>query len=250
MLAEQVFEDIKGRIESPDAGFLPLYHKVQLALRDAIENGEIVAGAGLPAERNLADRLGVSRVTIRAALRGLVEEGFLEARQGAGTFVRPRFDMPLNALTGFSEDMRVRGVVASSRVLDAHSGAATPRERHMLNLVDGAEVTRIYRLRVAQEKPLSIELAVLPRTAIAADVEFGESLYAYLGSISLRPVRAVQRLRAELLEFEQARILEVMPGTAGFYIERQSYLENDEPIEYVQSHFRGDAYDFVVELKL
>ena len=89
-----------------------------------------------------------------------------------------------------------------------HSGMATPREREVLNLTPDEDVTRIYRLRSAAGKPLSVELAVLPATVISADTDFGMSLYEFLNAQGMRPVYAVQRLRAELLEIESEHNLD------------------------------------------
>lgn len=247
---DQLRGQLHDNLNGATAGHLPLYQRVQSVLREAIQVGSFARGGGLPPERELAGALGISRVTVRTAVKGLVDEGLLESRQGAGTFVRPHIDMPLKALTSFTEDMRERGLRATSKLLDAHEGLATPQEREMLSLTDGDLVTRLYRLRSAEGKPLSIELAVLARDILAPDEDFGVSLYEYLAKRDLRPVRAIQRLRAELIEIEYARLLEVMPGAAGLYVERQTFAQSGRPIEFVRSRFRGDAYDFVAELRL
>lgn len=247
---DQLRGQLNDNLSSATAGHVPLYQRVQSTLREAIQAGSFARGGGLPPERELADALGISRVTVRNAVKGLVDEGLLESRQGAGTFVRPHIDMPLKALTSFTEDMRERGLLATSKLLDAHEGQSTPQEREMLSLAEGDLVTRLYRLRSAEGKPLSIELAVLARDTLAPDEDFGVSLYEYLAKRDLRPVRAIQRLRAELIEIEYARLLEVMPGAAGLYVERQTFAQSGRPIEFVRSRFRGDAYDFVAELRL
>ena len=76
----------------------------------------------------------------------------------------------------------------------------------------------------------------------------GNSLYAALEAAGIRPVRALQRLSAESLSADDARVLGVEPGAPALYIERISYLKDGRPVEFVKSHYRGDAYDFVVEL--
>ena len=92
-----------------DSGNLPLYQRLQRALRDAIDRGILGTDDALPPERDLAGEFNVSRITVRKAIDGLVNEGLLVRRQGSGTFVRGRFEKNFSMLTSFSEDMRARG---------------------------------------------------------------------------------------------------------------------------------------------
>src|SRR5713226_4901213 len=91
------------------AGNLPLYQQLQRALREAIEKRLLAPDDALPAERQIASDLSVSRITVRKALDGLVEEGLLVRRQGSGNFVAARIEKNFAKLTSFSEDMRARG---------------------------------------------------------------------------------------------------------------------------------------------
>lgn len=242
---------LKEHVELQDGGYTPLYHRVQRALRFVIEDGRLGDDDALPPERDLAQALGVSRVTVRNAIRGLVDDGILVQRQGAGTFVSRRIEMPLTtAPTSFSEEMQARGMEPEYKMLDRHTGPATPIEADMLELEPGTLVTRLYRIRSANKKPMCLELTSVPAEVLPESKEFGKSLYLQLAEQNLRPVRALQRLRAELLESEQARLLGVSPGSAGLFIEQQSFVEGGRPIEYVRTHYRGDSYDFVAELKM
>ena len=92
-----------------DEHTLPLYQQLQRRLRDAIENRIVGPDDALPPERELAEELAVSRITVRKAIEGLVEEGLLVRRQGSGTFVSNRVEKNFSKLTSFSEDMRARG---------------------------------------------------------------------------------------------------------------------------------------------
>ena len=198
----------------------------------------------------MASELGVSRVTVRKAMAGLVEEGLLVQRQGAGTFVSHRMEQPLSRLTGFTEDIQARGLRPGVKWLDRSVGTATPEEALALDLSPGAKVSRLYRIRTADDKPMCLEHTTVPRRALPHPETVETSLYVVLGRADLRPVRALQRLRAALFEVEQAHLLGVQPGSACLYIERRSYLKGGRPIEFVRSHYRGDAYDFVAELQI
>ena len=109
-------------------------------------------------------------------------------------------------------------------------------------------VVRLRRLRLANDKPMALEQAVVPARLFAAPESIGNSLYAALEAAGVRPVRALQRLSAESLHGEDAAALSVPVGSPALYIERISYLADGRPVEFTKCHYRGDAYDFVVEL--
>ncbi|HEY8596152.1 MAG TPA: GntR family transcriptional regulator [Devosiaceae bacterium] len=247
---DELIEVLKEHVEGHDGGYTPLYHRIQRAIRFVIEDGRLGDDDALPPERDLAQALGVSRVTVRNAIRGLVGEGLLVQRHGAGTFVSRRIEMTLKAPTSFSEDMWARGMEPEYKMLDRHTGPSMPVEADMLELRPGAQVTRLYRVRYANKKPMCLELTCVPSEILPEGADIGKSLYSHLTEMDMRPVRAMQRLRAELLDMEQARLLGVAPGSAGLFIEQQSFLSDGRPIEYVRSHYRGDSYDFVAELKM
>ena len=87
----------------------PLYQQLKRLLRDAIDRRILGPDDALPAERDLASEFDVSRITVRKAIDGLVDEGLLVRRQGSGTFVCTRVEKNFSKLTSFSEDMRARG---------------------------------------------------------------------------------------------------------------------------------------------
>src|SRR5918911_231219 len=88
---------------------LPLYQQLQRAIREAIAQRRLSPDDALPPERQIASELAVSRITVRKAIDGLVEEGLLIRRQGSGNFVANRVEKNFSKLTSFSEDMRARG---------------------------------------------------------------------------------------------------------------------------------------------
>jgi GntR family transcriptional regulator len=120
-------------------------------------------GDALPSESELAARFRVSRMTARQAVQNLAAEGLVQRRRGAGTFVAPR---PIHrhegSLMSFTEDMRRRGMKASSRLLEAGLRPATTADLDALRLPDGARVVAISRLRLADGQPMAIEHAALP----------------------------------------------------------------------------------------
>ena len=237
------------RLHLENRGQTPLYQQLREHVLRMIRSGQLEPGGALPAERTLAEMLGVSRLTVRKALDSLVAEGVLLRRQGSGTFVARRFEQPLSYLSGFSQDMRARGMVPGSKQVRRSMGQATPEEALALSLSPGETVARICRVRTADDRPMAIECAVLPAEFVPNAEDVGDSLYNYLKARGLRPVRALQRLRAVAAPEEEARQLGIAPGDPVLYIQRISFLPGGRPLEFTRSHYRGDRYDFVTELR-
>ena len=227
---------------------LPLYRQLQRALRSAIDQRILAPDDALPAERDLATDFSVSRITVRKAIDGLVGEGLLMRRQGSGNFVSARVEKNFAMLTSFSEDMHARGRTPRNVWLRRSEGTVNPEEALALRLSPGTPVYRFHRLRFADETPMSIEVATLAATALPSLDAVGESLYEALEKCGHRPVRALQRLRAVLLNAEQAALLKARPGDAGLLVERLGSLRDGHAVEFSQSWYRGDMYDFVAEL--
>jgi GntR family transcriptional regulator len=231
----------------------PLYLRLQERIKSAIERGDLRPLDALPGERDIAEAFQVSRVTVRKALAALVEIGLLKQRQGSGTFVASppqRVEQALSRLTSFSEDMRLRGLAPTVRWLDRNVSLASPREAMRLSLSPTESVCRLRRLRLAGGTPMAIELATIPTRFLPHPDEVADSLYAVLEERGVRPVRALQRLSAANLSAEDAALLDVAPGAAALAIDRLAFLDTGMPVEFTQSWYRGDAYDFVAELTL
>ena len=235
------------------SGAAPLYLRLQERIKSAIESGDLKPHDALPGERDIAQALSVSRVTVRKALSGLVSAGLLEQRQGSGTFVSrkpPIVEQPLSRLTSFSEDMRLRGLATTSQWLAREVSLPSTKEAFHLALSPQDKVCRLRRLRFAGGVPMALESAAIPHKYLPDPAAVQTSLYAVLNDLGLTPMRALQRLSAANLGTEDARLLHVQPGSAALAIERMSYLANGQPVEFTRSFYRGDTYDFVAELKL
>lgn len=231
----------------------PLYRRLQEEIKGAIASGNLKPLDALPGEREIAQTLSISRVTVRKALSGLVGAGLLEQRQGSGTYVAPRppfVEQPLSRLTSFSEDMRQRGLATTSRWLDRTVSVTSTREAIHLALSPQDHVSRLSRLRFADGVPMAIERAAIPRRYLDDPATVDGSLYDALDARGFRPVRALQRLSAANLGREEAQLLAVPAGSAALSIERVAYLPNGHPVEFTRSFYRGDIYDFVAELTL
>ena len=230
-----------------------LYWSVGETLKREIASGRFADTEILPGERELSQLLDVSRTTLRRAITQLVAEGVLYHRHGAGTFIRralPRVDQPMSRLTGFTEDMRLRGFVAGSRELERGVFLPTPEEAMMLGVGPSERIFRLSRLRLASEVPMAIEHAVVPQRYIGEADAIGSSLYDALEAQNFKPVRALQRLRATLLADADAALLGVERKSPALYIQRIAYLADGRCVEFTRSYYRSDTYDFVSELTL
>jgi len=225
----------------------PLYLQLKAALEERIRTGALSPGQALPSERKLAEELGISRLTVRRALDELVAGGVLTRKQGSGTYVTPRVEQPLSVLSGFSEDMRARGMEPGSRWVRREAGQATPTEA--MTLAPGEPVVRLLRVRTADGRPMAVEHAVIPAKFLPDPEAVEESLYQVLRARGLVPARALERIRAVAATDRVASLLGVPEGTPVLYIERVSYLADGTPLEFTRSHYRGDRYDFVAELR-
>ena len=219
-------------------------------MRDAIEQNRLVPDEALPAERDIALDLGVSRITVRKAIDGLVEEGLLDRRHGAGTFVANRIQKNMAALSSFSEDMASRGWQARSEWLGRTRDQVSSAEALALGLAPGTAVYRFDRIRYAGDTPLAIEHAIVPAYCLPSLDAVDASLYVALEKTNHRPTRALQRLQAIAFDDDQAALLSISPGDPGLFIERRGFLDDDRVVEVTRSYYRGDAYDFVAELAL
>jgi GntR family transcriptional regulator len=240
--------EVVGRLEEGAA--LPLYQQLQRGLRRAIEKNILAPDQALPPERDLAHDFAVSRITIRKALEGLVEERLLVRRQGSGTFVAGRVEKNFAKLTSFTEDMISRGRSPANKWLKKARGTVTPDESITIGLPPGTPIYRFHRLRYADGAPMALEFCIVQEFCLPSVSDVGDSLYAALKSHGHRPTRALQRLRAVRFNQVQAEMLKAEPGDPGLLVERRGFLGDGRAIEFSYSYYRGDTYDFVAELTL
>jgi GntR family transcriptional regulator len=201
----------------------------------------------LPTERQLAERFGVSRMTIRQALNGLRADGVLRSVRGVGTFVaRPRLSKG-PALTSFSEDLIARGYEPSTEVIATDELIAETHVAVELGVPPGARVYRIERLRLADGSPMCHEEVYLHAGRFAGLLEYDltHSLYQVLESeYGVRLRRAQQQVRAINVDERAADLLGVEPGSAALHVKRISMDDAGRIVERGQSVCRGDLYDF------
>lgn len=244
----QTLEELRGRFDTTEG--TPLYQRLMKVMRESIDSHAWEPDDAVPSERDIAERLDISRVTVRKAIDGLVEDGLLVRKRGSGTFVAGRVEKSFATLTSFTEDMAARGRKVRSDWLVRERGLVTPEESLSLSLSPGAAVYRFHRIRFADNVPMALEYSTIPGSTLLSEDAVEDSLYEALRTRKQNPVRALQRLRAVLFNDAQAELLDVAEGSPGLLIERIGYNAAGVAVEWTRSYYRGDAYDFVAELNL
>src|SRR4051794_5734365 len=217
---------------------------------DLIE--QLGVGDAIPSERQLCHDLGVSRLTVRAALDDLVREGLLVRRHGSGTFVsEPKIAQELT-MTSFTEDMRRRGMVPGSRTLDLRVTPAGAHLGRLLHVSPSEPVVIISRVRLADRETMAIETLHVRESLIpgltAADLE-QQSFYDILQErFGIVIVGGSQTIEPTVTNEEESEALGVPLHSPAFLFERTTRAANGEIVEYVRSIYRGDRYKLVTEL--
>ena len=234
---------------------VPLYHQIQHLLRHRIHNGQYRPGTQIPSEHRLSSELGVSRVTLREALRELVRENLLIRIQGKGTFVNshpPKRLAPVR-YTGFLEELQKR--VRKLRVTEAELAQvpAPPDVRKALQLDDEtSELTIIRRLRFIDDQPFSFTLNYLP-TEIGARIRpkdlYSTPLLKILQEDLKIPItRAKETIEAAPADPDTARRLGIPVLYPVLHMTRIMYTTGDRPFELVDIYYRADKYHYSVNM--
>jgi GntR family transcriptional regulator len=219
---------------------------------DLIERLDV--GQAIPSERQLSADLGVSRLTVRAALDELVREGYLLRRRGAGTFVsEPKIAQELT-MTSFTEDMRRRGLRPESRTLELVVTPAGARLGRFLHLSPSEPIIVAKRLRMADHGTMAIETlhvreALVPGLS-ARDLE-QQSFYELLRQrYGIVIAGGTQTIEPTVTNEEESQALGVPLHSPAFLFERFTQSETGEPVEFVHSIYRGDRYRLVTDLSV
>ena len=227
----------------------PLGERLRNALTSALDAGLVGPGESLPSEREMSERLDISRSTVRQGIKDLAQLGLVTTRPGAGTVVVGRIPKALSRLSGFTEDMQLRGLVASSTVLECSIAPVSSEAAFRTGLPLGTPVLTLVRLRLAGGEALSYERAVVPVDAVGADYDGTGSLYERMDARDARPRRILQSLTAAEATDDVAAQLGIRPGAAVLEISQLGYAETGQVVEDAIGWYRGDRYKYVGEIK-
>jgi GntR family transcriptional regulator len=213
---------------------------------------QLEVGQSIPSERQLSADLGVSRLTVRAALEDLVREGYLVRRRGAGTFVsEPKIAQELT-MTSFTDDMRERGMRPASRTLELRISPAGARLGRLLRVSPSEPIVVAQRLRLADGESMALETLHVRETFIPgltrADLE-QHSFYELLRDrYGIEIVGGEQTIEPTVTDGDESEVLGVPLHSPAFRFERITHSQTGDVVEFVESVYRGDRYKLVTSL--
>ena len=223
---------------------IPLYHQAAQALERAIEDGRLPRGSKLDSELDLAEHLGISRPTMRAAIKQLVDKGLLIRKRGIGTTVAPKPVRRAVALTSLYDDLKESGREPETRVLALEETLCAPEIAEQLGLGPAAPVLRFDRLRVAGSDPIALMHNVVPVGLLEiekVDLE-RTGLYDLFRRSGIAPHVATQRVGARKANDVEAELLEMEPGDPVLTMVRTAYDTAGRPIEYGSHSYPAETY--------
>jgi GntR family transcriptional regulator len=229
---------------------VPLYHQAARILEEAIEDGRLPRGTRLESELDLAEQLGISRPTMRAAIKQLVDKGLLIRRRGIGTTVAPRPVRRAVALTSLYDDLKREGREPRTRVLALEEAHCPPDVAEHLGLGPTAHVLRFERLRIAGSDPIALMYNVVPAGLL--ELERGDlertGLYDVFRENGITPHVATQQVGARKAGAEEAELLEIEPGDPVLTMTRVAYDTGGRAIEYGSHRYPAESYWFEMML--
>lgn len=239
----------------PPVRGMAAYLQIEQELAARIERGVLPAGARLPAERDLARDLGVSRMTLRQALARLEHRGLIARAHGRGTFVaEPKLHQRATTLRGFFRETLGQGVVPTTRTIEKAAIYATRALAGSLGLRIGEEVHKVVRLRSGRGAPVVLETSFFPASVFPGLLDLDldhESIYRLMEDrYGARPIRGEQAMEALSADSPEAELLGVPVGSPLMLLERTAWDAGDRPVEYARDLYRGDRSRFTTELRL
>jgi GntR family transcriptional regulator len=244
----------EGRVEPTDSR--ALWDRVRQTLADEVARGALVAGARLAPERELSDRLGVSRVTLRRALAALERDGLIETSPGLGRVVRraEQVEEPPNELVSLTRMGASLGVQVTSQVLVARIRPATLDESEALVIGPGAPLIDLERLRLFDGRPIVLDASLTP-AALAPDLLDADfavvSLYDELATrYGVVAWRAEYMLQAEAAGDRAAELLDLAVGEPVLVARQTTVDPTGRPFQLSVLTYRGDRYRFRTTLHM
>ncbi|MGW3513064.1 GntR family transcriptional regulator [Streptomyces sp. NPDC000994] len=225
----------------------PAVQLARRALGQLLDRRVWAPGSQLPGERALAQRVGVSRSSLRQALALLEDEGRVHSSPQRGWFVATDVvSEPPSVLKSFTDIARARGLTATARLLRREVRPAGYEESARLRIAPAAEVLEIVRVRGLDDVPVCLDTTVLVRSRARAleDADLTDrSLFAELEArAGVRVMHSTYTARADGAQPLEAELLRVPPGTPVLVGEEVTYDQSDTPVLLGRAVYRGDAY--------
>lgn len=233
---------------------MTFYETIREDLLSKIKDGTYPEGQTIPSEIELAQIYGVSRPTVRHALKLLSEAGYLEKRRRRGTIVtKPKVDQSFTmTITSFEDAMRLIGRMPKTNVLVSRSEEASEEVANALTLKKGAQVYRLVRLRYADDVPNVFVESYIPCGPYPGLASFDfntTSLYAAMEECGEPVVSARRRLEAIKADSASAALLDVEQGDPLLLFHTVARNAEGTPVEYSIATYRGESNSFEFEVR-
>jgi GntR family transcriptional regulator len=223
-------------------------------LWDEVQGGTLRTGERLPSEQELAGRFGVSRATVREALKTLEEERLLICRHGVGRFLAPDPSSVLSEeithLKSVTEMAQGLGITTTTRVLSMGEEPAGDLVRSHLELGPESTVVVLERARLAHGQPIIYSIDIFPRRLVVGElrpVEFAASLISVMeAKWGMRLAYSKATISAVMLDRDLSRRIGVDEEIPWILMEQVNYDPQDRPILYSKDYHRGDKIQFRV----
>ncbi|MFB9390252.1 GntR family transcriptional regulator [Streptomyces coeruleoprunus] len=229
---------------------VPLYFQLSQQLEAAIENGALTPGSLLGNEIDLANRLGLSRPTVRQAIQALVDKGLLVRRRGVGTqVVHSQVKRPLE-LSSLYDDLEAAGQRPATAVLAHRLEPASAQVAAALGVPEGSDVQYVERLRSAHDEPVALLRNHLPTGLLDLDAARLEAtgLYRLMRGAGITLHSARQSIGARAATGPEAEVLGEPEGAPLLTMERTTYDDTGRPVEFGSHSYRASRYAFEFQL--
>lgn len=232
---------------------VPLYLQIKDHLLSKIDGGTWAEEAMIPTESELCREYGVSKITVREAIKLLVMDGRLSRIPGRGTFVtRPKIEQTLNRFFSFTRWARQNGLEPASRILRVETLPSDVHIARHLGISEGEGVTRIERLRLGNNEPLMLEViwtsaSLCPELHLRdlANVPLNDILAADYG-VTL--VKARESIEAQTADPYVSRLLGIEKEVLLLHVEHTAFTSGERIAYFVTSSYRGDRVKFMIDL--
>lgn len=223
---------------------VPLYFQLAQHFENEIHSGQLESGDRLENEVKIAEHLGLSRPTVRAAFRYLVDKGLVNRQRGHGTLVTKEKVNRSVKLTSLFDDLAASGKRPTTKVLHNEVVKASDLVKEALGLADEQFVIYLERLRFGDDEPIALMHNYIPTSLVTLSSEMLEEhgLYELLRASGIFPYRAAQRISAKNASTVEARALNESKGTALLTMERTTFDEGGRALEFAQHQYRASRY--------
>ncbi|WP_267548934.1 GntR family transcriptional regulator [Rhizobium rhizogenes] len=224
----------------------PLWQQAAKAITREITAGKLSPGSRLPPERDLIDRLAISRVTLRRALQSLVSSGVLVSSHGRGWYVATEAHQEFpQTLESFSETAARLGLKASSEVLRAEEASATLDQAEELSIAPGSRLFHLVRIRKLDGVPVAVDSSYFPamNELNLSSADFGTaSLFRLMSDAGIELSRAESTIEAQEADLVTAKHLEIEAGMPILTMYQLIEDSAGKPLISSTIRYAGDRY--------